>query len=297
MLTPRWAATLHAPGPRRAVAGRFGQRHADYNAPREARVQQARLDPVPPRCQPYSIVSRATATEAMTQRTPIVFLPGLLNDAALWSHQVDGLADIAAPQVVETTRHDTVAEIAAAALSEAPDRFALAGLSMGGYVAFEMLRQQPERVARLALINTRATLDSAAEARRRRGLIQLARRGRFKGVTPRLMPTLLAEANLADAKLTGTVTGMAERVGRDGFIRQQTAIMHRPDSRPLLPAIAQPTLVVGGRDDTLTPPAEQHHMAEHIPGADLVILARAGHLSPLERPEAVTNALRGWLMA
>ncbi|SDF69137.1 Pimeloyl-ACP methyl ester carboxylesterase [Limimonas halophila] len=227
--------------------------------------------------------------------TPIVFLPGLLNDAALWSHQVAGLADIAAPQVADLTRHDTVADMAAATLAQAPDRFALAGLSMGGYVAFEMLRQQPERITRLALIDTRASLDSPAETQRRQGFVRLARTGKFKGVTPRLLPALLDEANLNDETLTQTVTGMAQRVGREAFIRQQTAIMHRPDSRPLLPAIDKPTLVVCGRNDALTPVVEHEFMAERIPDADLVVLARAGHLAPLERPAAVTNALRGWL--
>jgi len=231
----------------------------------------------------------------MDQRIPLVFLPGMLNDAALWSHQCDGLADIAAPQVADLTRHDSIADMAAATLAEAPERFALAGLSMGGYVAFEMLRQQPERITRLALIDTRAGPDTQAESKRRRGLMRLARRGTFKGVTPRLLPMLLAKPNLDDEHVTGTVTEMAHRVGGDAFIRQQNAIVNRPDSRPMLSEIAVPTLVMCGRDDTLTPPREHERMATRIPGADLVVLARAGHLAPLERPAAVTNALRQWL--
>lgn len=227
--------------------------------------------------------------------TPIMFLPGMLNDGALWGNQIAGLRDCTVPYVADLTQHDNVQDMAAATLAAAPGRFALAALSMGGYVAFEMLRQAPERIMRLALIDTRASLDSAEEARRREGLIQLAEVGEFKGVTSKLLPTLLDPANVDEPELGKVITGMAERVGKEAFIRQQKAIMNRPDSTPLLAGINVPTVVVCGRNDRLTPVAEHQDMADRIPGADLVILAQAGHMAPLERPEGVTQALRAWL--
>jgi pimeloyl-ACP methyl ester carboxylesterase len=222
-------------------------------------------------------------------------LPGLLCDHALWRHQVEALADLADPWIADLTRADNVEEMARSVLEQAPERFALAGLSMGGYVCFEILRQAPRRVSRLALLDTKASPDSPEQRRRRRGLLSLASKGRFKGVTPQLLPMLLHEDRLEDAKLTGIVMAMAERVGRDAFIRQQTAILARPDSRPLLPGIDVPTLVLCGKEDALTPMAEHKAMAEAIPNAELTVVPHCGHLAPLERPEAVNAALRRWL--
>lgn len=231
----------------------------------------------------------------MSDRTFLLLLPGLLCDAALWAPQRAALADIAETAVADLTRHDSVAGMAEAALAGAPDRFALAGLSMGGYVALEIIRRAPERVTRLALLDTSARPDSDEASRRRRGLIALSRAGRFKGVTPRLLPSLVHPDRLDDAPLTEVVMAMAERVGQAAFIRQQTAIMTRPDSRPGLPAIACPTLVLCGRDDTLTPPALSEEMAGAIPGATLELVESCGHLSTLERPEEVNRALHQWL--
>src|SRR3546814_86471 len=226
----------------------------------------------------------------------LLLLPGLLNDSALWSHQIDGVADLVDDiRVPDLTRHETVREIAAAILAEAPSRFALAGLSMGGYVALELLRQAPERVERLALLDTSARADSDDQRRRRTGLIQLADMGRFKGVTPRLLPMLVHPSRLEDTSVTGPIFEMAARVGRDGFIRQQKAILSRADSLDLLPGIAVPTLVACGRQDQLTPPALAEEMAAAIPGAELAVIEDCGHLPALEYPELTTGLLRRWL--
>jgi pimeloyl-ACP methyl ester carboxylesterase len=233
----------------------------------------------------------------VSDRTFLLLLPGLLCDAALWAPQRTALADLAETAVADLTRHDSVAGMAGAALADAPDRFALAALSMGGYVALEIMRQAPERVTHLALLDTSARPDSAEASRRRRALIALSRTGRFKGVTPRLLPMLVHPDRLDDAPLTDVVMAMAERVGQVAFIRQQTAIMGRPDSRPGLPAIACPTLVLCGRDDALTPPALSEEMAAAIPAATLELIDSCGHLSTLERPETVNRALRRWLGA
>jgi len=228
-------------------------------------------------------------------RQPLVLLPGLLCDTALWRPVTDALADEAAAVVADLTLDDTVGGMAERVLAWAPARFALGALSMGGYVAHEIMRRAPDRVTRLALLDTSARPDSEEQQRRRRGLIALARQGRFKGVTPRLLPLLVHPDRLQDEDLVGIVMGMAERVGRDAFLRQQTAILGRPDSVPDLSRIDCPTLVLCGRQDALTPPELHEEMAFHVPGAKLVQIEDCGHLAPLERPAAVVSAMRAWL--
>lgn len=228
-------------------------------------------------------------------RTPLLLLPGILNDADLWRHQAEQLAGVAEVQVADTASHPDLAALAAAILDRAPARFALAGLSMGGYVAFEILRQAPERVLRLALVDTGARADTKARRRQREQLVDLAERGRFEGVTPRMLPYLIAERHQTNQALVERIYAMAQRVGRAGFINQERAVMDRPDSRDMLPDIDVPTIVVCGREDRLTPPAYAEEMAKAIPGADLLVLSGAGHLAPMERPYAVTRTLRGWL--
>lgn len=229
---------------------------------------------------------------------PLVFLPGLLCDRRLFAAQVEALAPLAAScRVADLTRDDSVAGMAARTLRDAPERFALAALSMGGGVAFEILRTAPERVTRLALLDTQARADTEEARARRRGLMELAQKGEFRGVGPRLLPMLLHPDRLDDPVLTGTVQAMAEATGKEAFLRQETALLGRPDSRPDLPAIACPTLVLAGREDALTPPELALEMAAAIPDATLVLLPRCGHLAPMERPEAVTRQLLAWLQA
>jgi pimeloyl-ACP methyl ester carboxylesterase len=225
----------------------------------------------------------------------LVLLPGLLCDAALWAPQVEEFGKNYDIRIADFTRADTIAGMAEAALSVAPERFNLAGLSMGGYVAQEVLRLAPERVQRLALLDTSARPDTEEQRSRRRGLIELAQKGHFKGVTPKLLPLLIHSSRLDDEALTATVTGMAERVGPDAFLRQQKAIMGRPDFRPDLPQIACPTLVLCGRDDALTPLDRHEEIAAAIPGAQLVVIDGCGHLSTLEKPAELNAALRTWL--
>jgi pimeloyl-ACP methyl ester carboxylesterase len=227
---------------------------------------------------------------------PLVLLPGLLCDAALWAPQVDALRGLADPIVIgDLTRHDSMGAMAEATLALAPPRFALAGLSMGGYCAQEIMRRAPERVTRLALLDTSARADSDEQRSRRRGLIELAQKGEFKGVTPRLLPLLIHADRLVDKPLTTFVMGMAERVGMDAFLRQQKAIMGRPDGRPDLARIACPTLVLVGRQDVLTPVPLHEEIAAGVPGARLVVIEESGHLTTLERPGPVNEALEAWL--
>jgi len=227
-------------------------------------------------------------------RLPLLFLPGLLCDARLWRDQAAGLADLAEPVLADLTLDSTLAAMAARALAGVEGRFALAGLSMGGYVALEVMRQAPERVTRLALFDTSARPDTPEAAKQRRGLMALTRRGAFRGVTPRLLPRLLHPANL-DGPLAAEVMDMAERVGRDAFLRQQEAILGRPDSRGDLAGIEAPTLVAVGEADALTPPELAREIAAGIPGAALHLLPGCGHLPSMEAPGAVTALMRDWL--
>lgn len=225
----------------------------------------------------------------------LFLLPGLLCDAGLWRLQIDALAPEVEIRVPGLAEDDTVGAMAERVLREAPDRFALAGLSMGGYVALEIMAQAPERVERLALIDTSARPDTDEQRRRRRGLIQLADLGRFKGVTPRLLPLLVHANRLDDPAVTDTILGMAARIGKDGFIRQQRAILARRDFRPILETIDCPTLVGVGREDQLTPIDRAREIAAGIAGARLTVFEECGHLPPLERPGETTTALRDWL--
>jgi pimeloyl-ACP methyl ester carboxylesterase len=228
-------------------------------------------------------------------KIPLILLPGLLCDRALWAPQLAALADIAEPRVADLTQDESMPAMAARVLAEAPARFALAGLSMGGYLAQEIMRRAPERVTRLALLDTSARPDTPERLAQRRGLIELAQKGEFKGITPRLLPQWVHPDRLGDAALVRTVTEMTQRVGRDAYLRQMKAIMGRPDSRPDLPRIAVPSLVLCGREDQSTPLELHQEIAALIPGASLVVVERCGHLSTLERPEAVSQALRHWL--
>ncbi|MCW8087634.1 alpha/beta fold hydrolase [Sabulicella glaciei] len=227
---------------------------------------------------------------------PLLLLPGLLCDARLWRDCLGAVEGVAAPVVADLTLDETMAGMAqrALALMEGADRFAVAGLSMGGYVALEVMRQAGPRVAALALLDTSARPDSEEARRKRLDLIALSQRGQFRGVTPRLLPQLLHRSRL-DTPLAEEVKEMAARVGAEAFLRQQRAIMGRADSRPLLPSIAVSALVGVGEADVLTPPELAEEMAAAIPNAVLRRFAGCGHLPTMEDPEAAGAALREWL--
>jgi len=170
------------------------------------------------------------------KKTSLVLVPGLLCDAELWQPQVANLADIADIWIPDHTRSDTMAGVARDVLADAPfPRFALAGLSMGGYIALEIMRQAPRRVTGLALLDTAATAESREQTRKRMELIALAECGEFSQVTEILLPLLIHPSRLAERALTAIVKSMAENVGKEAFVRQQKAIMSRADSLALLP--------------------------------------------------------------
>lgn len=225
---------------------------------------------------------------------PIVFLPGLICDARLWRDVIDGLADTIAPMVADLRLDDTIAAMASRTLAAAPPRFALAGLSMGGYVALEIMRQAPERVTHLALFDTSARPDSEERRETRRKGIEMIGQGKFIGVSRGLLGNLVAPHRLG-TPLAEAVQAMSERVGGTVYIRQQKAIMDRVDSLPHLAAIDMPTLVGVGALDKMTPPELAAEMAAHIPGAELVTFPDAAHLPTMENPAPVVDAMRAWL--
>jgi pimeloyl-ACP methyl ester carboxylesterase len=229
-------------------------------------------------------------------KLPLVLLPGLLCTAALWNAQRAALCGTADVFVAALTGEDSMAGMAETVLASAPDRFALAGLSMGGYVALEVMRRAPGRVTKLALLDTSARADDPARTAEREELLALARQGAFDAVLRRLLPLLIHPDRLAgDPALCEAVRGMAREVGPEAYLRQMKAIMGRPDSRRGLPEIRCPTLVLCGAEDARTPPELHEEMAASIPDARLVVVPHCGHLSTMERPDAVNAALSAWL--
>jgi pimeloyl-ACP methyl ester carboxylesterase len=188
-----------------------------------------------------------------------------------------------------------MAAIAARILADAPPRFALAGLSMGGYIALEIIRQAADRVERLALLDTGARADTPEATAKRLANIALAESGRFTEVPETQWPLVVPPARRNDAALKRDYVAMCHDVGPEAFIRQQKAITARVDSRPLLATIRCPTLVLVGAQDELTPPFLAEEMAAGISGARLVKVPDCGHLSTMEQPEAVTRELVAWL--
>jgi len=233
----------------------------------------------------------------MTVPLPLLLVPGLLCSARLYAPQVTALWPLGPVTVADHRRDADVAAIAARILADAPPRFALAGLSMGGYVAFAMLRQAPERIVRLALLDTSARPDTPEQSAGRETFIAMAEAGQLAAVVDTLAPRFLHRDRRTDATLNRVIRDMAADTGVAAFVRQQRAIMTRPDSRPQLASIACPTLVLVGEGDELTPPSLAQEIAAGIAGARLVTVPACGHLSTIEQPEAVNAALAEWLSA
>lgn len=230
----------------------------------------------------------------MTKRK-LILIPGLLCDFRLWQPQIDALSGLADVIIGDTFKDDAVTGMAKRIIDQADgEDFALAGLSMGGYVAMEIMRQVPEKVRGLALLDTSARNDEDLQKRRRRGLINLASQGKFFGVTPRLLPMLIHPDQMENQELTDLVVGMAAHVGKERFISQQTAIMNRVDSRKDLTSYGCPTIVICGRQDEITPLHLSEEMAASIPGAELRIIEGCGHLTTLEKPDEVNREMKTW---
>lgn len=226
--------------------------------------------------------------------TALILIPGLGNDAAVWQPTMDELGDEVDCQVGDTLNDDTLEGMVRRILADAPDRFALAGVSMGGMVALEIMRTAPERVTRLALVDTNARPDTPEQTARRRAtnaamlaaddLAALA----GPGIAYMLHPATGADARAA-------LMAMTLRVGASAYVRQNEAVIARADLRPVLGTIAIPTIIVVGREDLMTPLACSQEISDAIPNARLRIIPDCGHLPPIEQPQALAALLRDWL--
>ncbi len=232
----------------------------------------------------------------MMSQMPLILLPGMLCDDALWSYQRTHLSDIADVSVEKLIGADTLTGMAREILRRAPERFALAGLSLGGIVAFEVMRQVPERVTKLALLNTNARPPRLEQLEVWQGLRIMTQQGQFAEVVEQhLLSVLVASGRQQETVLTTTIRQMAQRIGSEAFLHQLAFQEQRPNSRVDLPYIACPTLVLTGRQDVVCPLELHEEIASAIPNATLIEIEQCGHLSSLEQPQAVTEALRSWL--
>lgn len=229
--------------------------------------------------------------------TPILLVPGLVCTAEVFAPQAAALWPYGAVTIASTLEGGSIHDIAAAILADAPPRFALAGISMGGYISFEILRQAPERVLKLALLDTSARPDAPEQTAARRAAMERARNGEFAALLEEFTTSFMHPSHRADAALLDINVRMGLTVGIDGFIRQTEAIIGRIDSRPSLPAIAVPTLVLVGDADPLTPIELSREIVAGIPQARLAVIDECGHGSTLEQPEAVNRHLVDWIRA
>jgi pimeloyl-ACP methyl ester carboxylesterase len=225
----------------------------------------------------------------------LVLVPGLSCTAELFGPQVDGLSEAMSIVVADNRQDDTLAAMAARILAVAPSRFSLAGLSMGGYVAFELLRRAPERIERVMLLNTNARADNEEQRALRERTIAMVEEGEFDRVNAMQWQRLVHETRRGDKALRAIVDRMAAETGPLSYAKQQTVIMNRPDSRPFLPNIQCPVTVLVGDGDLITPPKVAQEIAHGIAGAKLLVLPNCGHLSTLEAPNAVLDAMKNWL--
>lgn len=226
----------------------------------------------------------------MAAHRNLLLVPGLLCTADLFAPQIADFGEEIRCVVADHRRADSIPAIASGILEEAPSTFALAGLSMGGYLSFEILRQAPDRVEALILLDTSARGETEAQTARRHELIELARAEGIDPVIEQLLPYFVDEDNVV--RLRDTVVKMARDTGVDAFVRQETAIANRVSSLEMLPQILCPTTVIVGGRDRLTAPEVNQEIADNVPGAEYYRIDRCGHLSTLEAPARVNEIMR-----
>ncbi|WP_209503417.1 MULTISPECIES: alpha/beta fold hydrolase [unclassified Ruegeria] len=228
---------------------------------------------------------------------PLVLLPGLMCDARLYRPQIEVFSQTRPVTVAPLSAGERIEEIASGLLDQLPHRFALAGLSMGGVVALELIRRAPERVSRLCLMATDAQADTPQIAAGREDLIIGAQGGRLEEVMRKLVGSDTLAPGPQRIPILNGLLAMAQDLGVETFVRQMRALQRRPDQQAALRRIKVPTLVLCGAHDTLTPVKRHSFMAELIPGAELLVIEKAGHLPTLETPDIVNEALQTWLDA
>jgi pimeloyl-ACP methyl ester carboxylesterase len=232
---------------------------------------------------------------AHPRRPALLLLPGSLCDEWLWRRQTAALCNDVEIHVPHVLDHDSLSAMAQAVLSNAPARFALAGFSMGGRVALEVLRAAPQRVERLALLDATTHPVKESEAGRRQEMLDLALGSGMQAVAAVWVPRMVLPAHQEDAALMQGLAAMHARFTPQVYQKEMRALLNRPDAREVLPLIKVPTLIMAGRQDPISTPTQNEALAAQIPGATLELVDQCGHFLPVEAPEAVNLALRRWL--
>ncbi|MBB4655821.1 pimeloyl-ACP methyl ester carboxylesterase [Xanthomonas sp. F14] len=230
-----------------------------------------------------------------SSRPGLLLLCGLLCDASIWQPQRAALSDLAEVQVLDFAGFDSIVQMAAHVLAVAPPQFAVAGHSMGGRVALEIMRQAPQRVQRLALLDTGIAPRRDGEREQRAALVRLAQTQGMQALARQWLPPMLHPDRHADAGLMNPLMAMVQRHSVQTYAGQIEALLERPDAAPVLAQIRCPTLLGVGRQDVWSPLAQHQQMARQIPHARLVVFENSGHMAPLEAPAAVSAAMRDWL--
>ena len=233
----------------------------------------------------------------MTPAAPaLVLVPGLLCDGVVWEHQIKALSPRHRIIVPDLTRFDRLEAMAAHILETAPERFAIAGHSMGARAALEVWRQAPDRVMRLALLDTGVHPAAPDEPAKRQAMLDISAHQGMTALADAWLPPMVEQGRMKrDPALRAELYAMVERMSPAIHRAQIAALLSRPDAAPLLPQIACPVLVGVGENDLWSPPDQHRAIAAAIPGARLTIFGRSGHMAPMEAPAAVTAALEDLL--
>ena len=227
-------------------------------------------------------------------RPTLFLLPGLLCDDEIWGHQRAALSEFAEIVIPDFRYENSLTAMAQLVIDTAPERFSVAGHSMGGRVALEVFRMATERIDRLALLDTGIHLRKPGEEAGRQELIDLAHSAGMSALAAKWLPPMLHPDHIG---LLKPLTSMVERSTPETFENQQRALLDRPDAGTVLSIIRCPTLVLCGKEDAWSPVLQHHQIAALIPGSKLEVIEDCGHMSPMEQPEAVTDALRTWFLS
>ena len=235
-------------------------------------------------------------------KTPLVLVPGLMCDEVVWAHQTQALADLADIQIATNGGRDSLVSMAEAIIAQAAPRFAIAGHSMGGRVALEVVRRVPDRVIALALLDTGYQPLAAGEVGEREvagrmALVEKARRQGMRAMGWEWLQGMVYPSRLSDAVLVNAILDMIERNTPELFAAQTQALIHRPDASPLLAKIRCPTLCLCGQEDLWSPPRRHEEICNQVARSSLTVVPYCGHMSTMERPAAVSAALRDWLVS
>jgi len=225
----------------------------------------------------------------------LILVPGLLCSHDLWLDQIGEFEEDYDLSLFDHTQHDNMPDMVQSFLKDAPDSFNLAGLSMGGYISFEIIRQAGDRVEKLVLLDTNARAYRDPQIKMCEEQIKKAETEDIRVIQEDLLEFLIHPDHAGDQELCGRILDMATEIGTESFIMQQKALMNRPDSRDFLPKITCPTLIICGEQDSVTPPKVHEEMVGLLPDAQLHIIPHCGHLSTMEKPEIVNGLMRDFL--